>query len=79
MMVSCRMSGGMWVARCQKGAAPVGTICSVRCMRGALGCGPAAMGEPLGEEQMPLWLLTILPCVSAKRQPNPSAEGDGGG
>lgn len=30
-------------------------------------------GEPRGEEQLPLWLLTIL-CVNTRQRPDPPAE-----
>lgn len=36
------------------------------------------MGEPLGEEQMLLSLLTILLCENTGQSPNPSAEVNGG-
>lgn len=72
--IPCVTSYGMWVAWCQSGGYS-SAICVVRCLWDALGCGPEAMGEPLGEEQMPLWLLTILLCVNTKQKPNPSAEG----
>ena len=64
----------MWAAWCERGGYS-SAICFFRCQRVALGCGPAAMGEPLGEEQMPLWLLAILLRVNDRQSPNPPAEG----